>query len=60
MFELLLSDFWVFIGGIIILSLIFTFVANILNMIWRHWNIWKHGYPPPHCDADGDFKQEDE
>ena len=24
---------------------------------WRHFNLMKHGYPPEHCDADGDFKQ---
>jgi hypothetical protein len=22
----------------------------------RHLNIRKHGWPPSHCDADGDFK----
>lgn len=34
-------------------------VAIILpNRILRHWNIRKHGYPPAHCDADGDFKPE--
>lgn len=27
------------------------------NRIMRHWNIHKHGYPPPHCDADGDFRE---
>lgn len=26
------------------------------NRVMRHWNINKHGYPPQHCDADGDFK----
>ena len=25
------------------------------NRILRHWNIRKHGYPPDHCDADGDL-----
>ena len=28
------------------------------NRIMRHININKHGYPPPHCDADGDFKED--
>lgn len=23
---------------------------------FRHRNIMKHGWPPPHCDADGDFR----
>ena len=25
-----------------------------------HRNIYKHGYPPPHCDADGDFREEED
>jgi hypothetical protein len=32
--------------------------VNLPNRILRHWNIRKHGYPPPHCDADGDFKND--
>jgi len=26
------------------------------NRLFRHLNIRKHGWPPDHCDADGDFK----
>lgn len=33
-------------------------VVNLPNCILRHWNIRKHGYPPAHCDADGDFRPE--
>jgi len=33
-------------------------VFRICNRILRHWTLRKHGYPPPHCDADGDFKEE--
>jgi len=55
-FELILSSFWKFVGGFIILSMILTSILFIWNRFWRHWNIRKHGYPPPHCDADGDFK----
>ena len=36
-------------------------VANVIrimwNRFWRHLNIRKHGYPPPHCDADGDINK---
>jgi len=28
----------------------------LINRPLRHLNIWKHGYPPEHCDADGDFR----
>jgi hypothetical protein len=51
------SSFWVFLGVLILISLILTFIANMHNRFWRHFNIRKHGYPPAHCDADGDFKE---
>jgi hypothetical protein len=35
---------------------IYTVVVVLPNRFLRHMNIRKHGYPPPHCDADGDFK----
>lgn len=31
-------------------------VVLLLNRIMRHLNIWRHGYPTAHCDADGDFR----
>ena len=34
--------------------------AGVINRILRHWNIRKHGYPPVHCDADGDFREKGE
>lgn len=33
-------------------------IGAVVNRVLRHWNIRKYGYPPPHCDADGDFKEE--
>jgi len=30
----------------------------VINRLFRCINIFKNGYPPLHCDADGDFKQE--
>jgi hypothetical protein len=34
-------------------------VVVLPNRILRHyWNIRKHGYPPSHCDADGDFRSQ--
>ena len=40
----------------IVVQFIFTMV---INRSLRHMNIRKHGWPPEHCDADGDFKQQD-
>jgi hypothetical protein len=28
---------------------------RLINRIIRHMNIRRYGWPPPHCDADGDF-----
>jgi hypothetical protein len=35
-------------------------ILKLGNRIIRHFNIRKVGYPPPHCDADGDFKPKQE
>lgn len=62
LFDLMLSGFWAFIGGFMILSLLITvpltFILKLVTRIFRHRNIKLHGYPPAHCDADGDFKEE--
>lgn len=47
------------------LALIFaSMVKHIFNVCinrpLRHMNIRKHGWPPEHCDADGDFINKDE
>ena len=47
-----LTFFLVLIAGEVIVRV----VVNLPNRVLRHWNIRKHGYPPSHCDADGDFK----
>jgi hypothetical protein len=52
--------------GMLILFLIITdsithfynFNSKIFYRFMRHLDIKKNGYPPAHCDADGDFKPE--
>jgi len=39
---------------LVFMALTYTLISFMWNRFWRHWNIRKHGYPPPHCDADGD------
>jgi len=41
----------------IVLQAVVRLCMHLLTMITRHYNIKKNGYPPPHCDADGDFKE---
>lgn len=37
-----------------------SLVGFIINRPLRHMNIRKHGWPPVHCDADGDAVESDE
>ena len=59
-FRFTFSSLGVFIGMMLLLSGISSFILIMWNRYWRHKNIRLHGYPPPHCDADGDFKEEKE
>ena len=54
------SGFWAFVGSCVILAGIGQFILIMWNRFFRHWNIRKHGWPPPHCDADGDFITKEE
>lgn len=62
--EIAFSGFWAWLGSFIIFYCLLSGMCNLIfvvwNRFWRHWNIRKHGYPPPHCDADGDFRKEKE
>jgi len=53
------SPFLTFFLIVVIGEVIVRVVVNLPNRILRHWNIRKYGYPPAHCDADGDFKSSD-
>lgn len=59
--KLALSGFWKFTGFIIILYYILHYVCNlifkIIHLFFRSRIIKKQGYPPPHCNADGDLKK---
>lgn len=62
LFEFMFYGFWHFVGGFLVLWMLImaplSFIIKLVNRILRHRNIRLHGYPPAHCDADGDFKQQ--
>ncbi|MDQ7818710.1 MAG: hypothetical protein RDU14_16915 [Melioribacteraceae bacterium] len=58
--KIALNDFWSFLGTVILISLPLNFILKMWNRFFRHWNIRKHGYPPSHCDADGEFPKKEE
>jgi hypothetical protein len=45
---------------LLVLYMLSRFLFRCWNRLMRTINIRKHGWPPPHCDADGDFKPEPE
>jgi len=53
------EGFWVFCGYLILISVTLHAICFIWGRFWRYWILRKHGYPPTHCDADGDFKEDD-
>jgi hypothetical protein len=61
--ELALSGFWQFIGVVIILNGMAYFLVNglirIIRLFTRAAMVRKHGWPPEHLDADGDFRPEE-
>ena len=56
------SGFWIFIGCTILLNGLAYFTVNgiirVITRTYRFFIMRKYGYPPIHCDSDGDFKQE--
>jgi len=50
-----MSGFWPFVGCWILVCVPFTCVFRCWNRYLRHRNIAARGWPPEHCDADGDF-----
>lgn len=57
--KFMFQGFWHFVGCALILCGTGNFILIMWNRFWRHWSIRKHGYPPSHCDADGDFKEKE-
>jgi hypothetical protein len=55
------GGFWKFLGYFLMVALFLKVTVQLIifliNRPLRHWTIRKHGYPPEHCDADGDFNE---
>ena len=58
--KFMFQSFWHFVGCALLLNGCSNLIFLIWNRFWRHLSIRKNGYPPPHCDADGDFKSADQ
>jgi len=60
--NIIFSSFMTFLGFLILFSAIFTVIYAFYNRTLRFFTILKHGYPPEHCNVDGDhvYEEEDE
>jgi len=58
--KFILSNFWPFIGSVILISIIPYFIYKFYSRDLRHRILMKYGYPPEHCDADGNFKEKED
>jgi len=60
--EIAFSGFWSFVGIVLLLNIVFATLTNGIIRIWsrfmRMLMVRKHGWPPEHLDADGDWKPE--
>lgn len=61
MIAILFRDIWTIMGTIVLTYLFLYFVINMIIRIWSRYMrmcvVKKHGWPPSHLDADGDFIQ---
>jgi len=64
LFKYILSGFWVFIGSLVLISMVFVLPLqcfyNYIRGAQKAKTIRIMGYPPPHCDVDGDFKPDND
>jgi len=51
--DFVFSSFWRWLGSMTMLYVIVHYFVYLLNSFVRHRTIRKLGYPPPHCNCDG-------
>lgn len=54
------SNFWSWLGFIIVFITALNFIIKLINLPFKHRRIIKLGYPPEHCDADGNTYEKKE
>ena len=59
-FEIAMRGFWPFCGTWLLTGMILYFVVNGIIKLWVRFTrmimVLFRGWPPPHLDADGDWK----
>lgn len=54
------QSFWTFAGTFLLVALPFRFAFRCWNRFMRMLNIRARGWPPSHCDADGEFEEKED
>ncbi|MES2428226.1 MAG: hypothetical protein V4560_14700 [Bacteroidota bacterium] len=57
--EFTFRSLWHFVGVFLILSLIIGYPFSVINRQIKHTTLREKGYPPAHCDVDGDFPKKE-
>ena len=55
---LIYSSFWTWLGTVLLLWIPFRLILRMWIRFMRMLSVRSKGWPPPHLDADGDFKPE--
>lgn len=50
------KSFWHFAGVALLFFGLLTFITNMFRKFLNYLTIRKNGYPPEHCDVEGDLK----
>ena len=62
--EYLFSSWYRYFGVVIPAYIVFYYVCTTVSRMWGRWlrylNVRKHGWPPEHLDADGDWPPQPE
>lgn len=53
--EFIFSSFWIWLGLMVILTTFFYWTYALYSRYLRHRLLKKLGYPPKHCNVDGDL-----
>lgn len=56
--EFVFSGFWVWLGVAAFIDIVLSVLLKAYSRTMRCLMVRKHGWPPPHLDADGDWKPE--
>lgn len=52
------GGFWRFIGFWILIAIVVNAPITLFRYLFRYLTIYRRGFPPAHCNAEGDINKE--